>query len=358
MVAGDIVDGRSRKGDKMTAQPRTGPRPTMRDVAALAGVSTMTVSRVLRGEPKVAAEARERVFGAVRSLGYRRNENARGLRLGHKSGLVGLVVTNLANPFYSQLALGLEEAATALGMNVVLGNTGEDPTRETELVDALAARQPSGLVIVPAGHEHVHLSRQSLPDIPVVFATRPPIGVEADCVLVDDFTGAREATSLLIHHGHQRIAFLGNPATEYTGVQRFHGYCVALEAAGIPFDLNLVRRGPLDVHAAEAAASELLDVQEPPTAIFCTNNRNAVGTIRTIKRLDASTSLAAFDDFELADVVGVPLVVVSYDSAEVGRRSFGLLADHLRADEDQSPPAARRLVVPTTLATYGDLSAR
>ncbi|MEU5851466.1 LacI family DNA-binding transcriptional regulator [Saccharopolyspora shandongensis] len=336
----------------MGQRPRTVGIPTMRDVATMAGVSTMTVSRVLRDEPRVAAEVRTRVLDAVQRLGYRRNENARGLRLGNKTGLIGLIVTNLANPFYAQLALGIEATAAEHDLHVVLGNTGENATRERELVEKLAGRQVDGLIVVPAGYEHSHLSADSLHDVPVVLAARPPIGIAADCVLVDDFTGAHAATAQLVANGHRRIAFLGNPPSVYTGVERYHGFCVALDQAGIPLDERYVRRAQQDIQAAERAALDVLCLDNPPTALFCTNNRNTIGAVRAIKRLDTPTAIAAFDDFELADVLDVPLTIVSYDAAELGRQALKLLLDRMTRRDD----LPRRAVIPTSLITHGDLT--
>jgi LacI family transcriptional regulator len=330
--------------------------PTMRDVAELARVSPMTVSRVLRDEPQVGSDARQRVLAAVGQLGYRRNEVARGLRLGRKTGLIGLVVTNLANPFYAQLALGIEDLAAEHDLRIVLGNTGEDPRRERELVENLVAHRVDGLIVVPAGTDHAHLAPAALGDVPVVFAARPPSGIVANCVLVDDFAGARAATARLLTAGHRRVAFLGNPPAVYTGAERFRGFCAAFDEAGLTFDEQCVRRKQQDVAAAERAASEVLALSNPPTAIFSTNNRNALGAIRAVKKLRTSTTIAAFDDFELADVLGLPLVVVSYDSREIGRQALRLLLQELEDPGTEIRDDSRRIVLPVSLTEHGDIT--
>lgn len=138
----------------MTA--RRGSGPTMHDVGKLAQVSAMTVSRVLKDDPGVSEATRERVFAAVDRLGYRRNQTARSLRLGG-SGMIGLVVTNLANPFYSRLALGVQEVATEYGLRVVLSNSGEQADREPGLIDGLVDHQVEGLIVVPAGIGRAHV---------------------------------------------------------------------------------------------------------------------------------------------------------------------------------------------------------
>ncbi|MEV0811194.1 LacI family DNA-binding transcriptional regulator [Micromonospora sp. NPDC050200] len=327
--------------------------PTMRDVAERAGVSSMTVSRVLHGSSAVSADAKARVLAAVNELGYHRNEVARSLRLGRDTGLVGLVITNLANPFYSQLAVGVESVLTEHGIRAVLGNSGEDVEREREMIRDLVARRVDGIIVVPAGSDQSHLETVRRRGTPVVLGARPPDGVPLDCVLVDDFTGARAATNRLIDAGHQRIGFLGLPPATWTGSERFRGYCAALDAAGLPLDDRYVRRVGRDRGAAERAAAELLGLRKPPTALFSANNRNTIGAFRAIRAAGADTALAGFDDFELADTLGLPLTVVSYDAAEIGRQaSRVLLSRMLDAADGGADAPPRRLIVPTTLIDY------
>ncbi|MFG1811658.1 LacI family DNA-binding transcriptional regulator [Streptomyces sp. NPDC049040] len=322
----------------------------MRDVAALAQVSAMTVSRVLHDDPRVTALTKQRVLAAVDELGYRRDETARNLRLGRGTGLIGLVVTNLANPFYSQLALGVGEVADELGINVVLANSAEDPAREARLVDDLISRRVDGIIVVPAGDDHRHLDPVKLHQVPVVLAARPPSGVEADCVLVDDFGGTREAVRLLIARGHTKIAFLGLPPSAYTGAERYSGFRAAMTEAGLPVDDAYVHYQTRDITAAEQAATNLLALPDPPTALFAANNRNTIGAIRAINNTGAGTELVGFDDFELADMLGLPLTVVAYDPGEVGQHAANLLIDRLRGKGDAAP--AQRIVLPTKVVEY------
>jgi LacI family transcriptional regulator len=327
----------------------------MRDVAALAGVSAMTVSRVLHDDPRISAPTKQRVLDAVAQLGYRRDETARSLRLGRSTGLIGLVVTNLANPFYSQLALGVGASAEERGINVVLANTAEDPEREARVINDLISRRVDGVIVVPAGEDHRHLDPERLHQVPVVLAARPPTGIEADCVLVDDYGGTREATRGLIARGHTRLGFLGLPPSRYTGAERLRGFRAAMAEAGLAVDEGSVCCQQSDIAAAETAARRLLTRPDPPTALFSANNRNTIGAIRAVNGLAARTELAGFDDFELADMLGLPLTVVAYDPAEVGQLAASLLIDRLGdRDRDRDRPAPpRRIVVPTSVVEYG-----
>ncbi len=352
-VAGTPMATPGKVGRSGPLGRREAGAPTLKDVARAAGVSAMTTSRVLRGLPGVSPAARDAVRQAVETLGYRRNELARNLRLGRTSGLIGLVVTNLANPFYSQMALGVEAVAEEAGFRVVLTNTGEDAQRERRLVDELVARRVDGMIVVPAGADHGHLSVRHLGRIPVVLAARPPSKISADCVLVDDFAGAREATISLAATGARRIGFLGIPASAWTGSERYRGFCVALDEAGLVLDERYVRRNQRTVAAAEAAALELLGLEEPPEAVFCANNRNTIGAFRAVSRSGRTVRLAGFDDFELADMLGLPLIVVAYDPADLGREAALLLLDRLNRGEQAAPEAPRRVIIPTHVVEYG-----
>ncbi|WP_078900227.1 LacI family DNA-binding transcriptional regulator [Streptomyces sp. SBT349] len=327
-------------------------RPTLRDVAKRAAVSAMTVTRVLRDDPRVLPGTRERVLAAVAELGYRPNAMARSLRLGHGSGLVGLVVTNLANPFYSRLALGVDSVVAPHGLKTVIGNTRQDLDSERELVADLVGRRVDGIIAVPAGGDQRHLAAAVAQGVPVVCASRPPAGFEADHVLVDDFGGARNATDRLLALGHRRIGFLGPPAAVYTSTERLRGHRAALRAAGLPDDERYVRQGQQDIEQAARAAGELLALPDPPTALFCSNNRNTIGAFRAVTAAGGDTALAGFDDFELADALGLPLIIQAYDSDELGREAGRLLVDRMRSAPGGGAPA-RRTVLPTRAVQYG-----
>src|SRR5882757_6656986 len=240
------------------SEPRPLPKVTMRDVAARLGVSSMTVSRALRGDEGIAEPTRQRVLAEVKALGYRRNDLASRLRSGQAHELVGLVVTSLANPFYSQLAVGVEQIATEHGAGLLIASTNGQADREGELIADMSARRIAGMIVVPAGNNHRHLQGRGLEDTPVVLAATPPRGIDVDCVLVDDFGGTYEACRRLIERGHERIGFLGLPASLWTGSERYRGYAAALEDAGLTIDDRYVSRHRGDIALAEAAARRIL----------------------------------------------------------------------------------------------------
>jgi LacI family transcriptional regulator len=329
--------------------------PTVKEVAELAGVSPMTVSRTLSGGANVRPEVQERVFAAVSELGYHRNENARSIRPGHKSGLIGVAITNLGNPYYGQFALGVEQVASEHGRRIMLGNSGENLAREEQLVSDFVGRQVEGLIVVPTGGGSAHLEASRLGNLPLVLASRTVDGLKADTVLLDDIRGAYESTRALVDAGHTRIGFLGNAVSVSTAGRRYEGFCRALQEAGLDVDVALVRRGQQDVSMAREAMGALLDLPNPPTAVFSANNRNTIGALQAIGARQASGRLAqpptlvGFDDVELADLLQVPLLIVSHDPRELGARAARMLFDRL--DGTVTSPAARLLELPVTVGT-------
>jgi LacI family transcriptional regulator len=334
------------------AEPGGEQHLTVRDVAARAGVSPMTVSRTLSGGKNVRPELQERVWAAVAELGYRRNENARSLRPGQSSGLIGVAITNLANPYYGEFAIGVEEEASAWGRRILLGNTGEDQDRERQLVADFLGRRVDGLIVVPAaGAPASHLTPEALGGQPLVLASRLAAGVTADAVVLDDVGGAYRATQTLLEAGHRRIGYLGNAASVFTGQRRFEGFANALREASIEPDPALVHRDQQDVGSAVRAMDALLDLPEPPTAVFAANNRNAIGAITAIARRPAAADgphLVSFDTFELAELSPVPLTVIEHDARELGRVAAKMLLDRgdAAAGRIETLPVRLRVIKP------------
>ncbi len=337
-------------GAGMSASDRAASAPpTLRDVASHAGVSPMTVSRALRDDRGVSVDTRRRVREAASQLGYRRNELARRLRMGGRTGLVGLIVPNLANPFYSRLALGLESALETSGLKLVLGNTGEDQTREQRMVNEVIERRVDGIVVVPASTDHEHLRPTALNGTPIVFAARPPQGLDADCVLVDDFGGARNATRALIDDGHTAIGLIGNVPTLYTGAERFRGFCAAIREADLPVANRHIERDCTDVRSAQTAVTRMLTRSNRPTALFTANNRMTLGALLAAGDLQQPVALAGFDALEYAPLIDRRLILVDYDSDEIGRRAGELLVDRLSESPERPARPPARVTVATTL---------
>jgi LacI family transcriptional regulator len=322
-------------------------RPTMVDVARMAGVSLKTVSRVVNREPGVRPKTEARVKSAVDALGYRANDIARNLRRGRPSATLGLVIEDVRNPFYSGIARAVEEAALAHGYVVITANSDEDPAAERTAVGTLLDRRVGGLLIVPAGQDHAYLEDEVRLGTPVVFLDRPGDSIDSDEVLLDNVDGAARATEHLLSFGHRRIGVVGDAPSIFTIAERVAGYQDSLERASIPVDGSLIRMGADDVGTAEAATREVLSLEQPPTAIFATNNRATIGALHALRARGASTALVGFDDFELADLLKV--TVVRHDPHTMGRTAAELLFARIAGDE--RPPL--RVVLPTELVVRG-----
>ncbi|MFD9909391.1 LacI family DNA-binding transcriptional regulator [Streptomyces sp. NPDC059063] len=338
---------------------RGGANPTLRDVALLAGVSTMTVSRVLHGASRVASTTRQRVLAAVAACGYRPNELARSLRRQSDTGLIGLLVPDLSRSSCSRLAVGIDAQAAQHGLRVIVCSTGQSKAKEKALVDELLARRVDGIVAVPCGGDQQHLSAAPDADVPVVLAHDPPEGFTADCVLVDGFGGARDATMSLLLRGHHRIGLLTTAAAGHRETETLRGYTAVMNSAGLPARdwVRLFREAP---GGAEHAAVDLLTLPCPPTALLCSSPLATASALRAVQRRGTNTDLAGFLDSDLA--ADLPLTVITYDAQELGRTACRLLIDRIQGKEDSharsgintAPRPSCRLHVPTRLMSNGD----
>jgi LacI family transcriptional regulator len=242
----------------------------------------------------------------------------------------------------------VENAARDRGLLLITASAREDPEREHELVTALLRRRVDALLMVPAGPDHRYVLGNG-EHVSAVFLDRPPGAIEADTVLADNAGGARKGTEHLLARGHVRIAFVGDDGDLYTARERLAGHRAALAAAGVAEDPALVRTGNHDAEAARAAVEELLALPAGarPTAILAANNRNTVGAVRALAGRAGRIALVGFDDFELADVLGI--TVMWSDPALMGERAAELA--FARLDGDDGPP--RRVTIPTELVIRG-----
>jgi LacI family transcriptional regulator len=324
----------------------------MREVAALAGVATKTVSRVVNGVPTVDPAIVARVRDAADKLGYRPNLTASSLRRGDgRTATIGMLVEDAANPFSAALTRTVENAARERGVLVLIGSLDEDPARERELARALIDRRVDGLVIVPAGRDQSYLISEQRSGTCLVFVDREPSLLDADAVVADNRQGAITAVNHLLKAGHRRIAYLGDQASIPTAAQRFDGYRYALELAHIETDDAIIRHEGPSEQAAIAATEQILSLPAPPTALFTSQNFVTVGASRALRTLGLQNTVAhvGFDDFPLADMLNPGVSVIAQDVERIGRTAAETLFNRL--DGDQSP--TRTVTVPTRLIQRG-----
>lgn len=328
------------------------PRPTIREVAALAGTSLKTVSRVVNGEAGVSEELSVRVRSAIDRLGYRHNLTASNLRRsGGKTRSVGMLMSNVTNPLDAAVHRTIEEMASQRGVAVMASSLDENPGRERQLVEAFAERRVDGLIMMPASHDQSYLIEERRMGMSIVFIDRPPAFFDADAVLVDNRNGATRGVKHLLAHGHRRIAFLGDRRSIVTAAERFRGYADALEAAGIDVDIHLVRQDIVDSEHARAEALDILSLDEPPTAIFAGQNLVTIGVVRALRSANKhhEIALVGFDDVPMSDLLDPPITVLAQDPTTIGRQAATTL--FARLDGDRSP--TQTYIVPTTLITRG-----
>jgi LacI family transcriptional regulator len=325
----------------------------MRDVAALAGVSLKTVSRVVNAEPGVSPRLADRVVEAVRLLDYRHNMTASSLRRSdQKTATIGLLLEDVSNPFSSALYRAVAEVARQRGTLAFAGSSDEDPVKEAELLRAFVARRVDGLIVVPSGWDGGRLlSERERLGTPTVCVDRPAPFLEVDSVTADNRDGARLAVRHLAAHGHRRVAFLGDLRTIWTAEERRLGYVEGLAAEGVAYDPALVRQDLGSIAAAQAAVLALLAQPEPPSALFTGQNLVTIGALHALRHLGLQhrVALVGFDDFLLADLLDPAVTVVAQDPATLGRTAAEVL--FARLDGDRGPP--RHQVVPTRLVPRG-----
>jgi LacI family transcriptional regulator len=304
---------------------------TMVDVAREAGVSLKTVSRVINGEPRVSLATIEKVLDAASALRYERNDLAASLRHGARSHTLGLVIEDVANPFYSLIAQAVEESAREQASLLITASAREDPGRERELVTALLRRRVDALLVVPTGTDHRYIADAGF-DTRTVFLDRPPTRAKADTVLINNAAGAARAVAHLLARGHKKIAFVGDDLRLYTARERLAGYRRALTQAGVSMDPKLVSVGHSTSGSARLAVAALtaLPADQRPTAIFTGNNRCTVGALHSLPTRRGRIALVGFDDFELADLLGV--TVVRTDPYRIGQLGAELAFRRIAGD--------------------------
>ncbi len=329
----------------------------MSDVAKLAGVSTMTVSRVLNENLNVTEGMRKKVFAAIEQLRYQPNEVARSLRE-QRSRQIGIIVPYLSDPFFAICAHAISTVAKEHSYSVVLSTSNEDPATEFAEASRMLRRNVEGLILIPAheGEGGSLLLRDEFESTPLVTLDRPVEGSRIGSVLVENDRGARVGTEHLLGLGHSRIAYLGLTNELYTMEKRHKGYTAAMTAAGKK-PRALFVSGTLEDTAA--AIRELLDGKKPVTALFCANNLLTRQALHSLQQLGLhppeGIALVGFDDFETADLIRPGITVVRQPSEEIGRLAAEMLFERLELGT--KPRAARTLVLPVELIVRGSCGA-
>jgi DNA-binding LacI/PurR family transcriptional regulator len=322
-----------------------GPSVGIADVARIAGVSKATVSRVLNGAPNVQAVYRERVLAAVAEVDYRPNRLAQNLRR-QKAEMIGVVVSDIENPHFSEAVRTIEDASFRAGYRVMLCNTDETPAKQRAYLQMLADERVLGVILSPADREGDGADQLLDLRIPVVCFDRVIDDPRVDAVVCDNVEGVRRATEHLLWLGHERIAYLGGRRGVETGAERLKGYLTTMRDAGkIPFALD----GGFRADTAEEVTRELLRESRRPTALLVANNLMTLGALRAIKHAGLSIpgdiAVVGVDDPPWADLVDPPLTTVAQPVREMAETAMALL--HARISG--TTPDISRVVLPLEL---------
>jgi LacI family transcriptional regulator len=312
---------------------------SIREVAALAGVSLGTVSNVLNHPEVVAERTRARVQAAIKELGFIRNESARQLRAG-RSRTIGLVVLDVANPFFTDVARGVEDAASEAGLAVILCNTDDQKAKESRYLEVLEEHRVQGILITPVAGADARLARVQRRGTPVVLVdSRSPTRGQCS-VSVDDVLGGDLAVSHLLTVGHEDIAYISGPRAIRQVADRYEGALRAYERAGrTAEELRMIDVGSLNVAAGQKAGAEIADLAaaERPTAVFCCNDLIALGVLQEMTRnrirVPEDISIIGYDDIDFAAAAAVPLTSVRQPRQQLGHTAARLLLDEA-ADDD------------------------
>ena len=330
---------------------------TIRDVAKRASVSVATVSHVMNESRFVKPETKARVLSAISELNYRRDGIARSLRRS-STGTIGVVISDITNPFFSDLVKGIEQTVHDLKdkINVILCNTEEDTERERVYLHVLQEKRIDGLILAPAGGNADYLNGLVERNFPLVFVDRSLDEVAADSVLVDNIEASQKLASLLIERGHKRIAVFAAELTANSIDDRIVGYRRALKAAGIREQEDLVFSSPSSIEAAHGVALDMLNSSPLPDAVFCTNNFMTLSLVGALhdSGLECPDDIAitSFDDFPWADSFRPRIASVAQPSFEMGREAARMLDDRLT--KKRTGPAVK-MVIPAKIIVRDSL---
>jgi LacI family transcriptional regulator len=313
---------------------------TMRDVARLAGVSIATVSAVLTGKKPVSDQLRGRVDEAMRALDYHPDQVARSLKIG-STNVVGMVIPDVTNPFFTELMQGAEQEARRCGMSIMLSNTDGDSEIEQRQLSTLLAHRVDG-ILLSCADSFTPWQRLERRKVPFVFFDRLPVGFKGPGVALDNRSAAAGAARFLIGLGHRRIAIIAGSQKVSPGIARLEGFREAMEAAHLAVREQYVRYGNFSIDGGYQSGLDLIALPSPPTAILSCNNKMTLGLMRAIaeKKVScpAAISVIGFDDFEWSANFSPRLTTVGQPTRAMGRKAMAMLLDQINKSEEYVSP--------------------
>lgn len=311
---------------------------TIYDIAKLAGVSTATVSKVLNQTGRISEITRKRILQISKEHNYHPSVVASALT-GKKTFTIGLLIPDLANPFFAEVARNVEDRAHELGFNLVICNTDNDSNKEIKYIHLLRQKSVDGIIVATGVRNDEILNELIGQNIPIAVIAREMSVLTASTVLVDDFAGGYSAASHLIQLGHRRIAIVAENLSVMSSSERVRGYRHALEEAGLSFDEKLVMVSDFTVQGGKKAAKRLLGSAQPPTAIFACNDLLAIGAMQAAKErnlaIPQQLSIVGFDNTILASITDPPLTTVAQPIKIMGHKVVDLITQEMNSDKTE-----------------------
>jgi DNA-binding LacI/PurR family transcriptional regulator len=305
-------------------------RASIKDIARLANVSHSTVSRALRGSSLISPQTITRIRQIAADSGYRPSAAARSL-VTSRSATIGVVVTSIADPFAAEVVLGIEDAADQRDYSVILANSNAQPDREMRVVRAFEERRVDGIIVTSSRVGAVYAELLSQTHVPIVLLNNQHPSEFMHSVMIENLAASRRATQHLIDLGHKRIAYIGDRFGCQSDTERFSGYQSALEAANLPIQTEYIGYGNGSSEGGDSAMSELLSLQQPPTAVFCYNDMTALGALVEVRarglRVPDDLSMAGFDDLPIIQYLDPPLTTVRQPMYQMGRMAMEILLE-------------------------------
>jgi DNA-binding LacI/PurR family transcriptional regulator len=325
---------------------------SLKEIARLARVSHPTVSRALKGSPLISQETRDRIQRIAAEYGYRPNRNARSL-VTHRSNLIGCVVTDIADPFIGEVISGVERIAVQHEYSILLTNSGADPERETRAVRSLLERAVDGVLVIAAmagGATSPYFTER---EIPIVLINNHHPGNNIHSIGVANSDSAKRITQHLLELGHSQIAYIGNKLGGEADKDRYRGYRTALKQAGIKFAPEFLVPSESSLDGGYRGMTQLLDLPQQPTAVFCFDDITALGAYKAIDnaglQIPGDISVAGFDDLFFSSYLRPSLTTIGQPMREMGERAMSLLLDMIPLTRNGKAPQKTNEVIPGAL---------
>ena len=301
---------------------------TIKDVAKLAGVHPSTVSRVINDDPRISEKTKKKILLIVNKLRYTPNAIARGLKT-KRTYTLGMLIPDITNPFFAEIARGVEDVANKNNFNVILCNTDDKLKKERIYLQILRGKRVDGLILGTAHVKDKSILELEMKKFPYILISRNIEGLDKNCIIVDDVEGGMMATEYLIKLGHRRIAHITGPLKTRSALNRLKGYKLALKKYKIKYQEELVEEGDFRIKGGYQAMKKFLKLLEPPRAIFAANDLLALGAMQAIQKknfhIPEDFSVVGFNDIELASFVYPALTTIRQPMLEMGELAVKML---------------------------------